>query len=67
MKELLNLLTIVLVIGGILAACVGLLWYKGGSLLEFFGWEVRAEWGLKLAVAGLACIAAGFGLVYLTR
>lgn len=58
---------VVLIFGGMITGFAGHVWEKTAALLRFFGKDVNEEAGFKVMMGGLAAMAAGIGLLYLTK
>jgi len=54
-----------LLIGGAAVCMCGLLWWRGGQLLEVFGKQAKAETGFKVAMVGFGMMLVGVALLYL--
>jgi hypothetical protein len=65
MSDLLVWVKLVLLVGSCVVTMVGLLWYKGASLLRFFEINMDPEKGFKVAMAGFWMLLTGIGLLFL--
>jgi hypothetical protein len=56
-----------LMIGGCLVVLVGMVWQKTVDLLRTFGVNAKSGAGVWVLLAGLAMMAAGYGLLVLGK
>jgi hypothetical protein len=64
MEALWSWFKIGLVLGGVLVAMVGLIWYKTVNLTRFFGSEANPDKGIWVMMSGLAMLGIGMALFY---
>lgn len=65
MSAVLDWIVVILCLGGVVLALVGLFWHKTTLFLEFFDIEVKTDKGFWIMLLGMAMLGAGFGLRYL--